>query len=43
MTIGDARISTTQQNLGWWNDGLNSQTDSTVDPTEARRRNDPSQ
>jgi len=39
MTIGDARVSTTEQNLGLHRDDLKPAFDASVDPTEARNGN----
>jgi len=36
MRIGDARVSTTEQNLGLWHDDLKPATDASVDVTAAR-------
>jgi hypothetical protein len=36
MVIGDAKVSTTEQNLGLEHDNLKPAFDASVDPTEAR-------
>jgi DNA invertase Pin-like site-specific DNA recombinase len=43
MIIGYARVSTTEQNLGLDHDDLKPAFDASVDPTEARLRNDQAQ
>jgi hypothetical protein len=37
MIIGDARVSTTEQNLGLDHDDLKPAFDASVDPTDARK------